>query len=252
MQRLAGKVAIISGAARGQGAAEARLFSREGAKVVVADVLDSEGKALADELGVEAMYVHLDVTQEEDWVNAVREASNRFGKVDVLVNNAGIVKMGTVVDTPLQDFRDVVEVNQIGVFLGMRAVTPAMLEAGGGSIVNISSVDGIVGVAGMLAYVASKFAVTGMTKVAALELGPQSIRVNSVHPGGVDTPMVTATGLSKEQAEGLFTHLPLGRIGRPEEIAEVAAFLASDAASYCTGSEVVVDGGWTAGFVLSI
>lgn len=252
MGRLDRKVALVSGGSRGMGEAEARLFVQEGAQVVIADILDDEGKKVADELGDAATYVHLDVTQEEEWASAVAEAVRRFGHLDVLINNAGIGSFAPIAATSLSDFRAVVDVNQVGVFLGMRAAIPAMLEGGGGSIVNISSVDGIVGVAGMGAYVASKFAVTGMTKVAALELGAAGIRVNSIHPGGVETPAVTSMGLGPKELAAMFSHVPLGRVAQPGEIARVAAFLASDEASYCTGAEFVVDGGWTAGFVLDL
>ena len=171
--RLDGKVALISGAARGQGAAEARAFVSEGARVLLADVLDDEGKALAEELGDAAAYQHLDVTQEAQWEHVVEAAVAQFGHLDVLVNNAGILDAGPLLDTSLERYRRVIDVNQIGVFLGMRAVGPSMITAGGGSIINISSVDGMMGMAGMVAYVASKWAVRGMTKTAAAELGPR-------------------------------------------------------------------------------
>lgn len=247
MGRLDGKVAIVTGAARGQGEAEARRFVAEGASVVLADVLD-EMKSVADDIGRRAMAVHLDVTDESAWSAVVDEAVARFGHVDVLVNNAGIFRQGTpIVDLQLADYRQVVDVNQIGVFLGMRAVAPAMTERGGGSIVNVSSVDGLRGHAGALAYVASKFAVRGMTKVAALELGPGGIRVNSIHPGVIDTPMIA----------GLVEHFPTSRIpsqrvGTPDDVAALAVFLASDESGFCTGAEFVVDGGHTAGLGLPL
>src|SRR5687768_4160180 len=190
MGRLDGKVALISGGARGQGEAEVRLFVREGAKVVFGDVLDELGEVVAKDLGDAAHYVHLDVRQENQWQAAVAEAESRFGKLDVLVNNAGVLHMGTLThDTTLEDYMRIIEVNQIGVFLGMRTAIPALLRNGKGAIVNTSSSNGMAGYGGTIAYTASKFAVRGMTKNAALEYGKAGIRVNSVHPGGIDTPM---------------------------------------------------------------
>ncbi len=247
---LDGKVALISGAARGMGAAEGRLFVEAGGCVVLGDVLDAEGEELASELGDSGIYVHLDVTSETDWSAAVAEARSSFGGLDVLVNNAGILKLAPLESMTLDDYTAVINVNQTGVFLGMRAVVEAMKAAGGGSIVNISSIDGLFGSTNSLAYVASKFAVRGMTKVAAIELGPSGIRVNSIHPGGVLTPMVT-DALTDEQAQALFEDIPLRRIGMPEEVAKMALWLASDGASYSTGSEFVIDGGFTAGFTLT-
>lgn len=243
------KVALVTGASRGQGEAEARLFVAEGAKVVLGDVLDNEGAAVAADIGDDATYVHLDVTSEADWEAAVDEATSRYGKLDVLINNAGIFRLAPVEAMILDDWSAVIAVNQTGVFLGMRSVIPAMRAAGGGSIVNISSIDGMIGSSNSLAYVASKFAVRGMTKVAAIELGKDGIRVNSIHPGGIMTPMVTEA-LPAEAAEGMFKMTPLGRIGQPEEVAEMAKWLASDLSSYSTGSEFVIDGGWTAGFAI--
>jgi 3alpha(or 20beta)-hydroxysteroid dehydrogenase len=242
MARLDGKVALVTGAARGQGEAEARRFVAEGARVVLADVLD-DVKTVADDLGTQAMAVTLDVADEDSWSSAVGEARDRFGRVDILVNNAAIYRAGTpIVDLTLADYRAVVEVNQIGVFLGMRAVAPVMAEQESGSIVNVSSVDGLTGHAGAVAYVASKFAVRGMTKVAALELGPAGVRVNSIHPGVVDTPMIA--GLTEHFP---VRRLPAQRIGRPDDVASLALFLASDESAFCTGAEFVVDGGHTAG-----
>src|SRR3990167_1200040 len=191
MSNLNGKVALITGAARGQGAAEARLFAQRGAKVMLCDILDSEGQAVAAEIGANAAYLRLDVTSEASWQAAVTAAVSKFGKLNVLVNNAGIVKVTALADCPLEEYMQVIQVNQIGVFLGMKTVAPAMKQAGGGSIVNISSIDGLIGMTGGTAYCASKFAVRGMTKVAALELGKDGIRVNSIHPGGILTPMIT-------------------------------------------------------------
>ena len=247
--RLGGRVALISGGSRGQGAAEARLFTAEGASVVIGDVLDDEGKAIAEELGEAAAYVHLDVRRKEDWAGAVATATDTFGGLDVLINNAGVFRLSSIEDTTPEDYMSLIEVNQLGVFLGMQAVIAAMTTAGRGSIVNISSVDGLVGMAGSVSYVASKFAVRGMTKVAALELGPRGIRVNSIHPGGVDTPMIRDLQIGDITLDGTgaMGRVPLGRIGTPEDVARLALFLASDDSSYCTGSEFTIDGGLLAG-----
>ena len=247
MGRLEGKVALVTGGARGMGAAEARLFVKEGAQVAAADVLDDAGEALATELGDAAAYLHLDVTSEDDWTSAVSQTVERFGTLDVLVNNAGILKFAAIEQMSLRDYRQVIDVNQVGVFLGMRAVIATMKDSGrGGSIVNISSVEGIRGAPMLVAYAASKFAVHGMTKAAAVELGTYGIRVNSVHPGGIDTPMVRAQGLEDVDLDKVFRGIPLGRAGVPEDVAQVVAFLASDDSAYCTGAAFVVDGGATA------
>ncbi len=249
--RLDGKVALISGAARGMGASHARYFVAEGAQVVLGDVLDEPGGKLAAELGDAALFTHLDVTDEASWHAAVALAQERFGRLDVLVNNAGILRFAPLEQTELEEFETVVRVNQTGTFLGMKSAIPALRAAGGGSIVNISSIAGIHGIAGVTSYAASKYAVRGMTKVAALELGEAGIRVNSVHPGGVDTPMVNAraeeSGREADIDNPRFHQQPIARIGRPEEISELVLWLASDASSYCTGSEFVIDGGVTAG-----
>lgn len=247
MGRLDGKVAIVTGAARGQGEAISRSLDAEGARVVLGDVLDEEGKTVADELGESARYVHHDVTDESSWEEAVRTATSEFGSLNVLINNAGIIRWGTVAELSLEDYMDVISVNQIGCFLGMKAVVPAMIEAGGGSIVNTSSTAGFVGTGGLVAYTASKFAVRGMTKTAAIELGRHGIRVNSVHPGGIDTPMGNP-GLGAGIDEWFKQQkLPISRIGKPEEVAALMVFLASDESSYSTGSEFTVDGGMLAG-----
>ncbi|GAB3630562.1 short-chain dehydrogenase [Pandoraea terrae] len=247
MKRMEGKVALITGGARGQGEAEARLFAAEGAKVVIADVLDQDGQRLADALGEAAMYVHLDVTQPDDWHAAVLAAQARFGKLDVLVNNAGILKLSPIESLSLEDYRKVIDVNQVGSWLGMKSVLPAMKAAGGGAIVNVSSTAGMEGVALGSAYVASKFAIRGMTKVAALEFGHHNIRVNSVHPGGIDTVMARPPEFAGLETSGAYRALPIPRIGRPEEVANMVLFLASDQSTYCTGSEFIVDGGMLAG-----
>ena len=243
MGRLDGKLAVISGGARGQGAAEARLFAAEGARVVVGDVLDDEGRAVAAELGPEAAYARLDVTDEAGWAAVVELAEERFGPVDVLVNNAGILQFQALHKMDLADFERILRVNLTGVFLGMKAVVPSMVRAGGGSIVNISSTAGLQGLPGLGAYVASKWGVRGLTKTAAIDLGPKGIRVNSVHPGGIDTPMLEGT----DPEAPFYKRLPVARMGRPEEAARAVLFLASDESSYTTGAELTVDGGATAG-----
>ncbi|MCH2170592.1 glucose 1-dehydrogenase [Myxococcota bacterium] len=247
MGRLDGKVALISGGSRGQGAAEGRLFVAEGARVMLADVLDEPGEVLAKELGDAAIYQHLDVRSEEQWEQAVARCVEEFGRLDILVNNAGIVQAIPMEKMPLSAYMEVVEINQVGVFLGMRTVTPAMRTAGGGSIVNISSNAGLEGVSGVIGYVASKWAVRGMTKTAALELGHYGIRVNSVHPGGVDTPMLQQDDFESVDQNKVFRTQPIPRIGQPEEIANLVLFLASDESSFSTGSEFVADGGLMAG-----
>ena len=242
--RLDGVVAIITGAARGQGEAEAREFVREGARVVVTDVLEAEGRAVADSLGDAARWMHLDVTSEQSWSDAVALAEQSFGKLNVVVNNAGIVQIASLLDTSVADYRRVIDVNQIGCFLGMKIGGAALVRAGGGSIINVSSTGGLEGVPKSIAYAASKHAITGMTKTAAIELGKYGIRVNSIHPGGVDTPMLSLDDATRESG---FTFLPLGRVAAPAEIARVAVFLASSDSSYMTGSALLVDGGSMAG-----
>ena len=250
MGRLQGKVALISGGARGMGQAMSRVFAREGARVAVADILDEEAALVVVQIGDAAISLHLDVTREEGWAEAVEATVDAFGRLDVLVNNAGIATGSLLRDLTLEDYRAVTEVNQTGVFLGMRSVIPAMETAGGGSIINISSIDGLIGMDQVLSYVASKFAVRGMTKVAALELAPLGIRVNSIHPGFVHTRLGNPDDVP-EIRELLDRYskrrVPLGRIGEPEEIARLALFLASDESSYCTGSEFTADGGMLAG-----
>jgi 3alpha(or 20beta)-hydroxysteroid dehydrogenase len=243
MGRLDGKVAIITGGARGQGAAEGRLFAAEGARVVLADVLDDEGAATAAEIGDAARFVHLDVTDEDQWQAAVVAAEEAFGPVNVLVNNAGILRFEALDKMALDDFDRVMRVNVHGVFLGMKSVTPSMVRAGGGSIVNISSTAGLTGLPVLGAYVASKWAVRGLSKTAAIDLGAKGIRVNSVHPGGIDTPMVAGTSGDAP----FYKRLPVPRMGTPDEAARAVLFLASDESSYVTGAELAVDGGATCG-----
>ena len=243
-------MALVTGASRGQGEAEARAFVNEGAAVLLADVLDAEGRAVAHSLGPQALYVHLDVRDPTSWKMAVAEAERAFGPLSVLVNNAAVLGAGGVEDATPEDFMNVVAVNQLGCFLGMQAAVRSMRRTPDGvvcSIINVSSTGGMVGYPGAIAYAGSKWAVRGMTKAAALELAPD-IRVNSLHPGPVDTPMIREAGVSDEEFDGRWQAIvPLGRSAQPEEIARVALFLASDESSFMTGSEVVVDGGRIAG-----
>jgi 3alpha(or 20beta)-hydroxysteroid dehydrogenase len=248
MKRLAGKVAIITGGARGMGAATARLFASEGARVVIADVLEAEGDALAREIGKESLFQQHDVANEESWQRVVREAVAHFGGVDVLVNNAGILLMKGLMDIRKEEFERVLAVNLLGTFLGIKTTAPKIIERGGGAIVNISSVDGMKGANSTGAYSASKWGVRGLTKVAAMELGHRGVRVNSIHPGGVNTAMGVRPGPEGlAMAQKFYQGIPLGRIGQPEEIARVSLFLASDESSYICGAEIVVDGGMIVG-----
>jgi 3alpha(or 20beta)-hydroxysteroid dehydrogenase len=252
MGKLDGRVVIVTGAARGQGEQEARLFAAEGAKVVVADVLDDQGEALAEEIG--ALYVHLDVGREADWQAAVAAARRAHGHLDGLVNNAGILRFNSLVDTPLDEFMQVVRVNQVGCFLGVKTVAPEMAD--GGTIVNTASYTAVTGMAAVGAYSATKHAILGLTRVAALELAPRGIRVNAMCPGAIDTamsnPALLDPGADAEETsralDTLYRKLvPLGRIGKPEEVARLALFLTSDDSSYITGQPFVIDGGWLAG-----
>jgi len=246
MGRFDGKVVIVTGAARGQGEAEARLFAAEGAKVVIGDVLDAEGEAVANDIGAAARYVHIDVSSESDWAALVTSAVEFGGRIDVLVNNAAVIRPSAIEDTTLEQYMAVININQVGCFLGMKSVMPAMREAGGGAIVNISSIDGMASKNGLISYTASKFATRGMTKTAAMEWGRYGIRVNSVHPGGVNTVM--GNPINHPALETMpYQNQAIARIGYPNEIASAVAFLASDEASYITGTELVVDGGWLTG-----
>ena len=250
MGRLDGNVALISGGARGQGAAEARLFAREGAKVVFGDVLDDEGKKVEAEIaesGGDALYIHLDVTREADWRAAVDTAVSRYGKLDLLVNNAGIVLRKEIEDTTEEEWDRVMAVNSKGVFLGTKHAIPAMRQAGGGSIVNISSTAGLVGSGlGLAAYSATKGSVRLFTKSTAIQHARDNIRCNSVHPGPIDTPMLREAWDDPSRREERIGRVPLGRIGTTEDIAYGVLFLSSDEASFMTGSELVIDGGSTA------
>jgi 3alpha(or 20beta)-hydroxysteroid dehydrogenase len=236
MGRVDGKVALISGGARGMGASHARMLVAEGAKVVIGDVLDEEGKALATDIGDAARYVHLDVTQPDQWDAAVAMAIEEFGKLNVLVNNAGIVALGQLRNFDLGKWQKVIDVNLTGTFLGMRVAVDPMTAAGGGSIINVSSIEGLRGAPAVHPYVASKWAVRGLAKSAALELAPFNIRVNSIHPGFIRTPM------TEKLPEDMVT-IPLGRPGESREVSTFVLFLASDESSYATGSEFVMDGG---------
>ena len=236
MGRVDNKVALITGGARGMGAADARMLVKEGAKVVIGDILDDEGQVLADELGDAARYIHLDVSSADDWTAAVEIALSSFGKLNVLVNNAGIVQVGPLKTLDVARWQKVLDVNLTGPMLGTKAVIGPMIEAGGGSIINVSSIEGLRGAAYVHSYVASKWGLRGLTKSSALELASSNIRVNSIHPGFIRTPMT-------EHLPEDMVQTPLGRPGTPDEVATFVVFLASDESSFSTGSEFVVDGG---------
>jgi 3alpha(or 20beta)-hydroxysteroid dehydrogenase len=251
MGRLDGKVALITGGARGMGKSHARHLAAEGARVVIGDVLDDRGEFVAGKLGPDVCrYVHHDVTSADDWANAVAVTLDAFGRLDVLVNNAGILRHAPITELSEEQFRQILDVNVVGTWLGIRAVIEPMTRAGGGSIVNVSSVEGLTGAAGLSAYSASKFAVRGLTKTAAQELGHLGIRVNSVHPGGVLTNLMVAAAESFGDAERMtefVKRMPIPRLAEPIEISRLVAFLASDESSYCTGSEFLADGGMLSG-----
>ena len=247
MSRLTGKIAIITGASQGMGMAHARAFVAHGAKVILGDLNEKAGKALASELGSSAIFVKQDVARAEDWRAVLRAGEERFGTINVLVNNAGILgALAATIELSEAEFLRVCAVNQTGVFLGMQTVLPGMIRAGGGSIVNISSVAGLVAIYGApnLAYVASKFAVRGMTKQVAVEYGAKNIRVNSVHPGYIKTPMMVAA--TDENGGEALTQIPLRRMAEASEVSNLVVFLASDESAFITGTEHVIDGGMTA------
>jgi 3alpha(or 20beta)-hydroxysteroid dehydrogenase len=237
--RVTGKVALISGGARGMGASHAQALVSEGARVVIGDILDDDGHAVAEKLGEAAYFVHLDVADPDQWDRAVDASVNRFGRLDALVNNAGIVKLGSLRGSSVSDWQRVLDVNLTGAYLGMRAAIEPMIAGGGGSIVNISSVEGLAGSARLHSYVAAKFGLRGITKSAAVELAEHNIRVNSIHPGLVHTPM------SKGVTEEFMTPIPMRRGASPEEVSTFVVFLVSDESAYATGAEFVVDGGLT-------
>ena len=247
--RLENKVALISGGARGMGAVEAKLFAKEGAKVIIGDMLEEEGRKVETEInetGGECVFVPLDVTDEDAWQRAVNLAVSRFGKLDILVNNAGIYRAHDVVETTSAEWDEVMDVNAKGVFLGTKYAIPEMRKAGGGSIVNISSVAGLVGSLETTAYTASKGAVRLLTKSTAIQYASEGIRANSIHPGTIETPMTEALLADEAHREDRMNRTPIGRLGRPEDVAYGALYLASDESSFVTGSELVIDGGRTA------
>lgn len=243
MGRVDNKVALITGAAQGMGETHARLMLQEGAKVIITDLNAEKGEALASELGENAFFIKHDVTKEEEWKNAVEEGEKKFGPINILINNAGISVNKSFIETTLDDYMKSVNINQVSVFLGMKHTHPSMVRAGGGSMINISSINGIVG--GAVGYTDTKFAVRGITKAGALQFASDNIRVNSVHPGVIETPMVTQ-GDSYEIIKEYAKMIPIGRMAQPEEVSNLILFLASDDSAYSTGSEFVIDGGMTA------
>ncbi|MCY4618065.1 MAG: SDR family oxidoreductase [Chloroflexi bacterium] len=253
MGKLDGQVALISGAARGQGEAQARLFAKEGAAVALGDVLEEDGQRVAESIndtGGQAMFQKLDVTEVSSWQSMVEETVVQFGRLDVVINNAGIARVKLIEESTLEEYLEVIRINQVGVWLGMQAAIPALKEAGGGCIINTSSTAGLEGYSGLGAYVSSKFAVRGMTKVAAQELGRYNIRVNSVHPGPIDTPMIRDPQIARRDTDDFGLSAPIPRVGHVDEVAAMMLFIAADA-TYSTGSEFVIDGGVTAGSMIA-
>ncbi|MGG7178483.1 glucose 1-dehydrogenase [Clostridium paraputrificum] len=243
MERLKNKVAIITGGARGMGESHVRLFVSEGAKVVFTDLNEEQGRMLEKEIGGNVKFIKQDVTDAASWEKVVEDTEKIFGKVNILVNNAGISINKPLLEITEDEYRKIVDINQVSVFLGTKAVATSMKKAGTGSIVNISSMNGLVG--GAIGYTDTKFAVRGMTKAAAIQLSPLGIRVNSVHPGVIETPMVTE-GDSYEVIKKLSEQIPMRRMAKSEEVSNLVLYLASDESSYSTGSEFVIDGGLTA------
>jgi 3alpha(or 20beta)-hydroxysteroid dehydrogenase len=252
--RLEGKVALVTGAARGQGAAEARLFAAEGARVLLGDILDDEGAAVAAEIGDAAVYRHLDVADDDDWAAAVDDVRARWGALHLLVANAAVFTRAVrITDLSVDEYERVIGINQVGCFRAVHHCAPLIVESGGGAITIVSSVNGLIGSAGSAAYTSSKFAVRGLAKVAALELGRDNVRVNSVHPGAIDTYMISPDAFGgRDPRPRLADSVPAGRVGTPEDVAELVCWLSSDAAAYCTGAEFVIDGGMTAGPFVSM
>ena len=244
MGKLTGKVAIITGGARGMGEADAVALISEGAQVVIGDLLDEQGRAAAERIG--ATYKHLDVTSETDWSRVVEETVRELGRLDILINNAGVLAMAPIESTTLEEWRRVIDINLTGPFLGIRTVIPALRAAGGGVIVNVSSTAGLIGYSNLAAYVSSKWGLRGLTKAAALDLGKEKIRVVSVHPGGVHTPMTAGM-----EGNAMYAAQAIPRIGEPEEIAKLVLYLVADA-TYSTGTEFTADGGATIGQILEI
>lgn len=254
MGKLDGQVALISGGARGQGEQQARLFAREGAAIAIGDVLEEDGNRVAESIndtGGQAMFRPLDVSDQSSWAEMVEATTEQFGGLSILLNNAGILRNVSIEDSTVQEYLEVIKINQVGVFLGIRAAIKPMREAGGGCIINTSSTAGLEGYANASAYVASKFAVRGLTKVAALELAPDNIRVNSVHPGPIDTPMTVNADTPRRADGDIGTNIAIPRFGRADEVARMMLFIAADA-TYSTGSEFVIDGGLTAGRAIQV
>ena len=254
MGKLDGQVALISGGARGQGEQQARVFAREGAAIAIGDILEEDGNRVAESIndtGGEAMFKRLDVSDQSSWAEMVEATTEQFGKLSILINNAGILTNSSIEDTSVQEYLETIRINQVGVWLGIRAAIKPMREAGGGCIINTSSTAGLEGYPNASAYVSSKFAVRGLTKVAALELAPYNIRVNSVHPGPIDTLMTAPADIPRRADGTIGVKMVMGRFGRVDEVSKMMLFIAADA-TYSTGAEFVIDGGLTAGRELEL